>query len=249
MPNQTGKHKAYMQRLRRQVGTPVRNEERRIRIRAAHAQNSESVNKRRRAARNDNRDDDNERQRAAYANHSDSTNKRRRAAHASNSDSVNARRRATHASGSDSINARRRAARASNSEQTNQINSRRRKTRAEKSAAREKDDEETFPVNSDDELRLSEDQLKAIMDRLMTGETMVERQNAHNSVFRGMDKDVNKALLLYYLNSGGFRFDLWKRHSKEHDGKEIDVDSLVEEILSEELSEVQLKDTVDRFCA
>ena len=58
--------------------------------------------------------------------------------------------------------------------------------------------------------------------------------------FNDLPHSLKKAVLLFYVNSGLFRFDEWKEYSSEWDGYDIDQDKLVEELEQEMLSDAEL---------
>ena len=53
-------------------------------------------------------------------------------------------------------------------------------------------------------------------------------------------KSPLKALLLLQMNSGCGKFGEWKSHSKEHDGKAINIDEIIAELEEEKLSDEEL---------
>ena len=54
--------------------------------------------------------------------------------------------------------------------------------------------------------------------------------------FHDATHDVNKAVLLFYMNSGCFRFDRYKEYDANCHGQDVDIDSLKKEIAEEQLS-------------
>ena len=67
------------------------------------------------------------------------------------------------------------------------------------------------------------------------------------SFFADQLKCPTKSILLYYLNSGLMRFQRHRDYMASWDGKDVDVDALVEEIRSEKLTDVEAQETVRRF--
>ena len=195
------------------------------------------------ARKRETREQRNAKRRKTYGERSEETKEEQCAAYRTHSVARNEERREQYAANPEP---KRQEVREYKEKNRSRVNAAMREKRASDKQAREELQKVLF-AGAEAGIDLSEEKLKFIMARLMNGETVKERQDAHRLVFRGMEKDVMKALLLYYLNSGGFRFDMWKRHSKNHDGKEMDTNGLVEEILSEKLSPRQLKDMYERF--
>jgi len=65
--------------------------------------------------------------------------------------------------------------------------------------------------------------------------------------FHDATSDVNKAVLLFYMNSGYFRFDRYKEHDGNCHGQDVDIDSLKKEIAEEQLSGQELTDMTKKF--
>ena len=63
--------------------------------------------------------------------------------------------------------------------------------------------------------------------------------------------DVNtspaKAVLLFYLNSGMFRFEQFNDHSSKHNNKEIDIAQLKKDILEEKLTDEECDSIIKKF--
>ena len=60
-------------------------------------------------------------------------------------------------------------------------------------------------------------------------------------------RNLNDAVLLYYVNSGCTRFDEHLCYSADHDGSNVDVRKLIEEIKQEKLTELELKETITKY--
>lgn len=65
--------------------------------------------------------------------------------------------------------------------------------------------------------------------------------------FKDIDSNTSKAVMLYYLNSGLFRFHQYKDYSSHSHGTTIDEDSLKEEVMAEKLTETELTSLIRNF--
>ena len=65
--------------------------------------------------------------------------------------------------------------------------------------------------------------------------------------FDDFPESLVKAILLFYVNSGLFRFEQWKDYSSKWDEKDIDVDKLRKEIEEEMMSDKELMEMLKKF--
>ena len=65
--------------------------------------------------------------------------------------------------------------------------------------------------------------------------------------FSDFPSNLVKSVLLFYVNSGLFRFDQWKDYSKKWEGKDVDCDSLKKEMEEEMLSDEELMAMMEKF--
>ena len=72
-------------------------------------------------------------------------------------------------------------------------------------------------------------------------------QNDGDSFFDSLPCSPVKASLLYYLNSGYYRFDQFKEYSQASDGKTLDNDKIKEEIEQETPTDDEIVDCVHNF--
>ena len=208
--------------------------------RAYRQANQEALNAARNAHRETNAPAANETQRAYRQANQEALNAARNAHRETNAPAANETQRAYREANQEALNAARKAHREANASTANE---KQQKARAKKRAQ----EEAQFGQDYKDNFRLTEEQLEEIMRKLTSGKTVEERKKAHQAVFRGMGNNPLKALLLYYLNSGGSRFGQWKHYSEKHDGTEIDIEALEKEILGEGLTEEELDDMYQSF--
>ena len=67
------------------------------------------------------------------------------------------------------------------------------------------------------------------------------------SFFDDIIKNPSKSLLLFYLNSGCMRFQEYKNYSEAYNGQPLDMDSLIEEIKNEKVTEEEKKKMIKEF--
>jgi len=74
--------------------------------------------------------------------------------------------------------------------------------------------------------------------------------NAHDPLdhkWSDFEKNPTKSLLLWYVNAGCFAFDECKEYSMSFDGKQIDTETLKNEIAEESLSDQELANLIKTF--
>ena len=81
----------------------------------------------------------------------------------------------------------------------------------------------------------------------ITEEFLADLLQRDKIAFNDIDKDVSKAVLLYYLNSGYFRFQETKDYTSVAGQSPIDTDLLIREIEDEELSPSELNALVKAY--
>ena len=67
--------------------------------------------------------------------------------------------------------------------------------------------------------------------------------------FRNTQKNVNKALLLYYLNSGYKTCDQYKEYDANSNDKELNKAKIMKDIQDQQLSDMELHSTIKTFFA
>jgi hypothetical protein len=67
--------------------------------------------------------------------------------------------------------------------------------------------------------------------------------------FKDSQKDVNKSLLLYYLNSGYGKFDQYKEYDANCASTEIDKPKIIRDIQAEKLTDKELHEKLETFFA
>ena len=84
----------------------------------------------------------------------------------------------------------------------------------------------------------------------MTGDELEAKLKKHGpEMFYGIEKDVMKSLVLYYINSGYLDFDQYKEYDAKCTGKPVDVNKIVEQVKEEKLSTEELGNLVNQFYA
>ena len=68
-----------------------------------------------------------------------------------------------------------------------------------------------------------------------------------DDLFANLQRDPSVAVMLYYLNSGLFRFHQYKEYDPQFDGVPIDEEDLIEEIRKEMLTDGELKHILEEF--
>jgi hypothetical protein len=94
-----------------------------------------------------------------------------------------------------------------------------------------------------------EDQLRiAVQDFDMTPEILEERlDHEGEAFFQDFNTSVAKALLLFYVNSGLFRFQQYKDYCAKFDGVDIDQEKVGKEVMEELLTDEELQVMLKKF--
>ena len=136
-----------------------------------------------------------------------------------------------------------------------------RRRRVEYQAAREEEKEEGGSVNDEqtdvrkkfeldnESFHVSEEQLDNILDAMLHNKkaTVEGQKEIHKLVFGDVDRNLLKATLLFYLNSGCARFEEDKFHCASKSGKRIDIEKVVGEIMNEKISEDEIIEKIKMF--
>ena len=81
----------------------------------------------------------------------------------------------------------------------------------------------------------------------MSPEELQEKLDNEDGYFDDFNTSIEKAVLLFYANSGLFRFDQYKDYTAGCDGIDIDVDKIDGELKDEVLTDKELQDLVMEF--
>ena len=84
----------------------------------------------------------------------------------------------------------------------------------------------------------------------ISAEELQEKIDSHGEgFFQDFNRSLIKALLLFYVNSGLFRFDEYKNYSTLYDGTEVDTDRLVKEITDEMCTDQEVEHMLRMFAS
>ena len=72
-------------------------------------------------------------------------------------------------------------------------------------------------------------------------------KNNPTEFFKDSQKDINKSLLLYYLNSGYELFDQYKEYDARFTGTELNKEKIIHDIQSQKLSDEELHSQIESF--
>ena len=96
-----------------------------------------------------------------------------------------------------------------------------------------------------DDFKVGPERLKELL--VQHKKWLVEHPTETAGYFADANRSILKSLILFYVNSGCLRFDRWKDHSKEHDGVDVSVEELVEELERETVQDSDVADIVEKF--
>jgi len=118
--------------------------------------------------------------------------------------------------------------------------------KAHKKDRREKELKEALEAMQVNDFDISAEDLIAKME-VFDKHCKADPKSPHNNFFEDSNRNVIKALLLFYLNSGCMRFDQYKEYSAKWDKAPIDMAKLEKEIEEEALSNTELVDLLTKF--